>query len=145
MSTEQQYPQAVLVWLDSPQPALLAQRSLRLWQAIHDELSPLMGTNGFITLYGRCLDLSGVGRPWLSRAPARSAPAACFDLLAAQLAARAPAEARAAGRVLFATFYELLLLLIGAALTAGVLDAAWRDRLRCQPLLIAVTAAPIPQ
>jgi len=145
MPTDHEYPQAVLLWLDSPQPALLAQRSLRLWQAIHDELSPLMGTSGFITLYGRCVDLSGVDRPWLRKAPARSAPAACFDLLAAQLAARAPAEAQAAGRDLFATFYDLLLLLIGAALTAGVLNAAWRDRLRCQPLLIAVTAPPNPQ
>lgn len=145
MTIDQQYPHAVLMWLDSPRSALLAQRSLRLWHAIHDELSPLLGASGFGMLYGRCIDLCGAGRPWLEKAPARSAPACCFATLAAQLAARPPHEALSASRALFSALYELLLLLIGESLAAGVLDAAWRDRAQRQPLLFALKSAfPTP-
>ena len=42
---------------------------------------------------------------------------------------RGAPEALAASRALFDGFHELLLLLIGASLTDGVFDAAWRDRL----------------
>jgi hypothetical protein len=142
MTADQYYPQAVLIWLDTPQSSLLAQRSLRLWHAINEELSPLVGASGFITLYGRCLDLCGASFPWLEKAPAGSPPALCFDTLAAQLAARAPPNALAASRTVFSTFYELLRLLIGASLADGVLDAAWRDRVQNQPLLFVLKSVP---
>ena len=128
MTAETDYPQAILTWLDTNDSPQLCHRSVQLWHAIHEELSPIVGAAGFIALYGRCVDLCAAGHPWLKRAPAGSGAALCFDTLGAQLAQRDAAGALVVSGALFARFHELLLLLIGASLTDGVLDAAWRDR-----------------
>jgi hypothetical protein len=126
MTADTDYSRAMLMWLDTNDAPLLCQRSIALWNAIHEELTPIVGVDGFLALYGRCVDLCGAQHPWLIRAPAGSAPARCFDTLGVQLAARGTPEAGAARGALLARFHGLLRLLIGAALTDGVLDAAWR-------------------
>lgn len=126
MTAGTDHPQAILTWLKTNDTPLLCRRSLQLWNAIHEELSPIVGAEGFLALYGRCIDLCGEGRPWLRRAPAGSAPALCFATLGMQLASRGAPEALAASGALFGRFHGLLRLLIGAALSDGVLDAAWR-------------------
>lgn len=128
MAADTDYPQAVLTWLDTGDLPLLCYRSIQLWSAMHEELSPIVGMAGFSALFCRCVELCSSRHPWLKPAPARSSPARCFDMLRTQLAACAPSEARQASCLLFSQFHALLLVLIGAALTDGVLDAAWRDR-----------------
>ena len=128
MTADTDYPQAILKWLETNDTPLLCHRSVRLWNAVHEELSPIVGVSGFIALYSRCIDLCAVEHPWLRKAPAGSAPAVCFEALGAQLALRGAPEARVASGALFARFHEVLQVLIGAPLTDGVLDAAWRDR-----------------
>ena len=128
MTADTDYHQAIRMWLETNDVPLLCQRSVALWTAIHEELSPIVGVDGFLALYNRCVDLCGEGRPWLRRPPAGSLPAQCFDALGVQLAARGAPEALAASVALLGLFHGLLRLLIGAALTDGVLDAAWRAR-----------------
>lgn len=130
MTADNQYPQAILMWLEADRPALLARRSVALWTAIADELLPIVGDRGFIALFSRCIDLCGATFPWLWKAPSRSSPAQCFATLGAQLSEREALDGLAASRALFGTFHHLLQLLIGQQLTVGVLDAAWLDRLR---------------
>ena len=139
MTAETTYPQAILTWLETNDSPLLCHRSVQLWNAIHEELSPIVGAAGFIALYNRCIDLCGDGHPWLKPAPAGSAAALCFDTLGAQLAQRGASEALAVSGALLARFHGLLRLLIGASLTDGVFDAAWRDRPGMRP---ATPAAP---
>lgn len=129
MTADTEYSQAMLTWIETDDLPLLCQRSIALWNAIHEELSPIVGVDGFLALYGRCVDLGGAEHPWLRRAPAGSAPALCFDTLGVQLAARGAPEALAASGALFGKFNGLLRLLIGAPLTDGVLGAAWRARM----------------
>ena len=128
MTADTDYPQAILVWLETNDTPLLCHRALRLWNAIHEELSPIVGVSGFIALYSRCIDLCALEHPWLRKAPAGSAPALCFEALAAQLGLRGAPEARVASGALFTRFHQVLQVLIGTPLTDGVLDAAWRDR-----------------
>lgn len=130
MTADKYHPQAVLMWLETDRPLLLAGRSVQLWTAIADELVPIVGDRGFVALFNRCLDLCGATFPWLLKAPARSSPPRCFDTLGAQLSGREPPDGLAASRALFGTFHDLLLLLIGEPLEGSVLDAAWRDLLR---------------
>lgn len=133
MTADIDYPQAVLAWLETGGAPLLCHRSVQLWNAVYAELSPIVGVSGFAALFSRCIDLCGASHPWLTRAPARSAPALCFDTLGAQLAKCAAPEALVASGALLLSFHGLLAQLIGAALADGVLEAAWRDRLARQP------------
>jgi hypothetical protein len=141
MTADTDYLQAILIWLETNDSPLLSRRSLELWNAINEELSPIVGADGFLALYGRCVDLCGEGRPWLRRAPAGSAPALCFATLGMQLAARGAPEALAVSGALFGRFHGLLRLLIGAPLTDGVFDAAWRARAPPSP---ATPPSPSP-
>ena len=95
MTADTDYPQAILMWLETNDSPLLCHRSVQLWNAIHEELSPIVGVGGFMALYTRCIDLCGASHPWLKRAAAGSAPAPCFDTLDAQLAQRGASEAQA--------------------------------------------------
>lgn len=142
MTAENYYPEAVLMWLETNHAALVARRSLQLWRSIHQQLAPIVGDNGFMALFCRCVDLSGARFPWLSNALARDAPAHSFDVLGVQLAGRAALEGLAASRCLFSMFYELLLLLVGESLAAGVMDAAWRDRLQHQRIFCVLDGFP---
>ncbi|GJJ01915.1 hypothetical protein RugamoR64_24530 [Duganella rhizosphaerae] len=143
MTAEKYYPQAVLMWLESNQPVLVSRRSVLLWRAVHQQLAPIMGDNGFMALFCRCVDLCGVRFTWVRSTPARSSAMHAFDALGAQLAARSADEGLAASRSLFGMFYELLVQLVGESLAAGVVDAAWRDRLQHQRIFCALAPPPI--
>ncbi|MES2163430.1 MAG: hypothetical protein V4476_19925 [Pseudomonadota bacterium] len=143
MTAEKYYPQAVLMWLETNQPVLVSRRSMQLWRAVHQQLAPIVGDNGFMALFCRCVDLCGERFTWLRNTPARSSAMHSFDLLGAQLAGRSAVEGLAASRMLFSMFYELLLLLVGEPLAAGVIDAAWRDRLQHQRIHSALPTPPI--
>lgn len=132
MTADKYYPQAVLIWLETNQPVLVSRRSMQLWRGIHQQLSPIVGDNGFMALFCRCVDICGVRFPWLRNTPERRSPIYAFDALGAQLARRSAEEGLEASRGLFSMFYELLLLLVGESLADSVIDAAWRDRLRHQ-------------
>ena len=143
MTVDKAYPHIVLMWLDAGQPSQLSHRSVQLWTAINEELSPLVGTSGFMALFSRCRDICGASFPWLQDAPAGHSPAMCLDLLGTQLATRPRAEALAASRALFVSFHALLMLLIGTQLTDGVLDAVWRGRSRPHRIRHALHDGPL--
>ncbi len=143
MSAEQYYPQAVLMWLETNQAVLVSRRSLQLWRSVHQQLAPIVGDNGFMALFCRCVDLCGDRFTWLRNTPARSSAPHSFDALGVQLGGRSAAEGLAASRSLFSMFYELLVQLVGESLAAGVIDAAWRDRLQHQRIHSALAPPPI--
>jgi hypothetical protein len=148
MTADKYHPQAILMWLETDQQLLLAERSVQLWTAIADELVPIVGDRGFVALFNRCLDICGTTFPWLLKAPARSSPPRCFDMLGAQLSGCEPPDGLAASRALFGTFHDLLLMLIGEPLAGGVLEAAWRDLLRHpdgKPIYLPAQSAPEEQ
>lgn len=143
MTAELHYPEAVLMWLETNQAVLVSRRSMQLWRGVHQQLAPIVGDNGFMALFCRCVDLCGARFKWLRNTAARSSPQHSFDALGTQLAERSAAEGLAASRSLFSMFYELLQLLVGESLAAGVMDAAWRDRLQHQRIYCALDALPI--
>ncbi|MBJ7311511.1 hypothetical protein ACFOLJ_12135 [Rugamonas sp. CCM 8940] len=132
MTVDAYYPHAVLAWLETNRSRLSAQRSAQLWRAITDELAPIIGKEGFAILYVRCLHLNSTAFPWMAAGPGMALESGNFEALAGsladRLAGRPAAEAVAGSAALFRIFYDLLLVLVGEQLTAGVLDASWRDQ-----------------
>lgn len=129
MAANVNYPQLILAWLQPAAAQPLSRRFLPLWLAIRAELSPIVGDSGFSALFVRCLFKCGDLYPWLTLPHGVERGKFAFGVGAAALASeldrQSPEAGLAASRTLFATFYNLLLVLIGERLTAGVLDAAW--------------------
>lgn len=129
MTADGAYPGKVLAWLQPEQEQPPSRRFLPLWLTLMEELSPIVGDSGFAALFARCCHKCGSRFPWLTPQAGSALATVGFGALTAALAARLdsqPAQAGlAASRALFASFYDLLLVLIGERFTAGVLDAAW--------------------
>ncbi|CAN7329090.1 hypothetical protein LJR289_001761 [Pseudoduganella sp. LjRoot289] len=131
MATDGEYPNKILAWLQPATGQPLSRRFLPLWLALRSELAPIVGDSGFSALFARCLSIRGDLFPWLSPPPAAAGLLKMdFGELAVKLAItleeQAPDVGLAASRALFATFYDLLLVLVGERLLAGVLDAVWK-------------------
>ncbi|WP_377705273.1 hypothetical protein [Pseudoduganella sp. UC29_71] len=127
------YPDAILDWLEAcpaPEPV---QRVQTLWQTVSDELSALLGAQGVATLLGRCLGMCQDAFPWLQAADGSGTMPVDWRQLASRMVGQPPAAVLAASRMLFVTLHDLLLELIGASLTAGVLEAAWGECKRRLP------------
>ncbi|WP_157201096.1 hypothetical protein [Massilia sp. Root351] len=119
------YPDAILDWLAACPAQEQELRSQRLWEAISEELSALLGAQGVASLLGRCLCMCHGAFPWLRAPDGSSATTADWRQLTGRMAGQRPADVQTASRLLFVTLHDLLQVLIGASLTAGVLDAAW--------------------
>jgi hypothetical protein len=109
-------------------PDAHADTSIALWHSLAAELSVIIGDRGFESLYARSLHRAGTAYPWLEPHPAQASEHA-FELLAARLHGRAPAEAHAASAALLIIFIDTLILLIGDLLTNTILRTAWGDHI----------------
>lgn len=105
----------------------IADAAIRTWTGAASELAQLIGEGGVRALYTRSLHLTRSTFPWL---PAVEEPAqkdAPFAALRASLERRAPVEAINASTAFLVTFSELLVTLIGEALSTRLLRSAWAD------------------
>jgi hypothetical protein len=100
----------------------VAEAIVSRWRDIDDALSPIVGTLGVATLYGRCIFLAGKTHPWLMHGATGDPPVLDLGALHALLANRESAEARAAGELLLATFNDLIGRLIGTSLADRLLN-----------------------
>ena len=105
----------------------ICDRTVALWTEVARALVPIIGQGGMSALYDRALHLAASTHPWLE--DARSADAGSgspvFAMLARATSGQSVDAAIAAVTTLFETFDRLLVNLIGASLTARLLQPVW--------------------
>lgn len=112
---------------DPADRAETAARLLWSWRRIALHLTPLIGDAGFQSLYARTVHLTIPHFAALRPAPKAVSLDAALQRLKEDLESLAPPDAERAGRMLLATFTELLSTLIGEALTARILRSSWAE------------------
>ena len=100
----------------------IAGLAVSVWRDIDDALCPIVGWQGFAALYKRSLHLTRTVHPWLAAMQDSALQPGRFDALQTALSQQAPPTAVAAHAALLQTFHDLLARLIGAALTARLLQ-----------------------
>ena len=98
-----------------------------LWTALSLELSKIIGTRGFESLYLRSLLRARMQFPWLASQPQPDGDP--LSALGISLELREPAEAHIANAALLNIFTDTLILLIGELITERILCAAWGEDL----------------
>lgn len=101
--------------------------AIQLWHSLAAELIPIIGEEGFATLYLRSLHLTQSSFPWLATGEMQQQADSLFSPLKTSLEESTSAEAGEAVEHLFMTFTSILAQLIGASLTFNMLRAAWGD------------------
>jgi hypothetical protein len=95
------------------------------WLRLAQQLSPLIGENGFCALYMRALRLAQPQFDWLTgNQSGKSSVEQLLEALMNDLATVDAASAERAHSALLKTFTQLLTVLIGEALTIRLLDSA---------------------
>ncbi len=105
---------------------VVAAASVRALGALFAELEPLVGVQGSRAMYARCLHLTRTSFQWPvsdDLVPRNE----LLDVVHDHLAVRSPADARRAAEALLDAFGNLLVSLIGEALTLRLLQSAWGD------------------
>jgi len=124
MATEEGAPHAIIERFLSPGPDTLVDSSIALLQVLSNALIGVIGEEGFESLLFRSAHQAAQEFPWLRFDP-RARPADPeFELLRQCLAGQDPAAAGAASMLLFKTFIDSLMMLIGEHLTMLILDSA---------------------
>jgi hypothetical protein len=106
-------------------PARIAEIATSQWRAFDAALSPIIGSQGVIALFRRCLLLTLPAYPWLGHVSEENDPRGDFDALQAKLAQQPSDIAAAASGALFQSFHDLLTTLIGGSLTERLLRSSW--------------------
>jgi hypothetical protein len=104
--------------------AELARSVLATWQAIDAELSPVVGRRGVAAMYQRSLQLSAPAHPWLAAAQG-DLTGIDFTALEREINRQSPGDAVTGARAALQAFHDLLVGLVGAALTDRILRPVW--------------------
>jgi hypothetical protein len=97
----------------------------RLWRPLATQIIAIVGVGGFDSLYARSVYLTQQRFSWLAAGCETPSDDSRFANLAASLNSVAPELARAANHLLLTTFTDVFASLVGAPLTARILDSAW--------------------
>lgn len=108
-------------------PEAIVDVTISLWERLASELISIIGEGGFQSLYSRSGHLSGATFPWLVLGHSSPQSDTRFAGLRMSLEGRDIAEASEASITLLITFIDIVALLIGEALTTGILRSAWGD------------------
>jgi hypothetical protein len=108
-----------------PASGATANATAATWRLVAAQLAPVIGGRGLEVLFDRALRITSATFPWLAVGNAGGSAAPLPDLVAERLACQRPAEAAEASYMLFLTFTELLMNLIGESLTARLLTPVW--------------------
>jgi hypothetical protein len=103
----------------------VANATLSSWQAMAARLSPVIGARGVDVLLRRALHLTSRDYVWLTLTPSGGDSAALLAGIQLRLAGREAPVAAAASEALLVAVTELLATLIGASLTARLLNPVW--------------------
>lgn len=110
------------------EPVAIPEATLALWDSLAAELTQIIGDRGFQSLYARSVYLANKSFPWLTPVLPAQETGVRFGILKANLIAQCATDATQAGRAsadLLTTFIDILAVLIGEALTTGILRSAW--------------------
>jgi len=111
------------VILKSPDP--IAETAIGMLLPLAKNLTVIIGHNGFKALFDRSLHTAGKKYPWLVAAEDSSDRLSGPESLKVALCEQEPHEASQATALLFSTLLDLLVALIGQALTLKLLSASW--------------------
>ena len=111
------------VILKSPDP--IAETAIGMLLPLAKNLTVIIGHNGFKALFDRGLHTAGKKYPWLVAAEDSSDRLSGPESLKVALCEQEPHEASQATALLFSTLLDLLVALIGQALTLKLLSASW--------------------
>ena len=105
----------------------MADAAVESWDALLQQLAPLIGDKGVRALYSRSVHLGAATYPWLAGLPKSAPPAPVLAELRSALDARPAAEVQATCAALITTFTNVLATLIGETLTDRLLASAWPE------------------
>jgi hypothetical protein len=125
MEKDQMLQRKIISRLVSQRPEEIAGLAIRIWESIADELTPIIGEDGFTILYARALYINQSVFPWLAAGQAPQQDDSQFASLRLSLEGRTNTEVVEASKALLVTFTDILSVLIGEQLTAGILRSAW--------------------
>ena len=96
-----------------------------LWQTLAATLLPVVGHDGFQSLFARSVHLSSTGHPWLGLRQTDSGWQDQFAGLETTLNSMPPTEANQASILMLMHFIETLTLIVGEPLMINILGSAW--------------------
>lgn len=107
--------------------AELAEAVAKGLQSLQQQLTRLIGPEGFGVLVGRSLHLASVEFPFLKGVEAEVGPVCSLKGLRERLESVAPADANAAAAALLGNLIWLLVAFIGLRLTLRLLQSTWPE------------------
>lgn len=105
----------------------VADATVAAWTAVCAALAPIVGQRGVAALYKRSLHLNRKDHAWLEAATRGSDLSVDTALLRSALITQNADDAAAAAAAVLQTFYELLAMLVGPALTERLLRSVWAN------------------
>ncbi len=106
-----------------------------LWKKLADQLLPIIGEGGFLSLYARSLHLSRALFDWLPTDGELDTIELMFSKLQICLRGRDAVEASQASRMLLLKFITILGSLIGTSLMTNIIARAWGNDVADKPAI----------
>jgi hypothetical protein len=107
--------------------AQIADNAVSIWRDLDAALSPIIGQRGVAALFKRTLALTRPTYPWLSSVLGGAEQPGDFTALGATLSLQTGPGVVAANEALLRNFADLLINLIGGALTERLLRSVWNS------------------
>ncbi len=106
-----------------------------LWKKLANQLLPIIGEGGFLSLYARSLHLSRAVFDWLPTDGGLDTIELMFAKLQICLRERDAVEVNQASRMLLLNFITILASLIGTSLMTNIIARAWGDDVADKPAI----------
>ena len=103
----------------------VADAVVAAWQEIDAALTPIIGPRGFAALYKRSVYVAAQGHPWLMGVHDHALASANLSDLNSVFKQQSPLEATAGAALLFETFHDLLVSMVGPSLAERLLRSVW--------------------
>jgi hypothetical protein len=103
----------------------VADAVVAAWREIDSALTPIVGPRGFAALYKRSVYMAAQAHPWLMGVHDNALASVNLSDLNSVFKQQSPAEAVASAALLFNTFHDLLVSMVGPSLTERLLRSVW--------------------
>ena len=105
----------------------VADAVVSAWQEIDSALTPIVGARGFAALYKRSVYMTAQAHPWMLGVHDNALASVNLADLNSVFKQQSSAEAVAGAALLFNTFHDLLVSMVGPSLTERLLRSVWAD------------------